>query len=171
MGAARSHPVGWTLSLGNSQILTIQTIWTLPRPSTSHSQTPARRRWCCTCLARSILQQETAQQRGANTPSQVSQTCGSRGEARKLMAQPKISHALAEQLLSSRELRTDEHFPTHASHHTLAGPLKRVLQLPVWCCQRWVTADTAEVSVRRIWRVSTQSDARRAFGSALAFLP
>ena len=125
-------------------------------PSTFHSRTPLG----YTCLARSVLQRETTQRRNAEAPCQVSHACGPRGNAK---ADGTISRAFAEQLMRNREPRTDEYFvdAIHASHKRapLAGTVICVLLQPVRCGQLWELAEAVEVSVRRGWRVSTQSEA------------
>ena len=62
---------------------------------------------------------------------------------RKLMAQPEISHALAEQLLRRRETRTDEHFafavPSPTTNSTSSPRVPRPLHCSpstkLWLCQ------------------------------------
>ena len=69
---------------------------------------------------------------------------------RKVMAQPEISHAFAEQILRSREPRTDGHLvdAIHASHQPalFAGTLEVFLLQTVLGGQRWRFAEPAEVS-------------------------
>ena len=71
---------------------------------------------------------------------------------RKLVAQPEISHGAAVAILRSQAPRTDEKFPgiIHAS--------ERVFLYTMRCCQRWWITEATEVSVRRLWRISPESE-------------
>ena len=87
-------------------------------------------------------------------------TCSSRGEARAdgtARNQPRACRAVAEEKGAPHRRTCCVCCSRKPSTWTLAGPLKRVLLQPAWCCQRWGIAEAAEVSVRWIWRVSTQS--------------
>ena len=81
---------------------------------------------------------------------------------RKLVAQPEISHEAAEAILRSQAPRTDEKFPgiIHVSHRLalLTRPRERVFLYTMRCCQRWWITETTEVSVRRLWRISSESE-------------
>ena len=97
--APRRHLVGWALPpLGYSQILTIQTIGTLPRPSASHSQAPCEETGT---LAGAVLVSHAAyssrKRRNRETQQHQAKSLkrADRVAKRKLVAQPEISHALA----------------------------------------------------------------------------
>ena len=69
------------------------------------------------------------------------------------LAQTEISHEAAEAVLKIKAARTDEKFPgiIHVSHQ-LHGH-----ENVFFCAQWWITEAT-EVSVRRLWRISPESE-------------
>ena len=73
-------------------------------------------------------------------PSQVSQTCGSRGRAQAggtARNQPRVCRAVAEEQGASRRRTFLVCYSRKPSACTFAEPFKRVLLHPVWCCQGW----------------------------------
>ena len=80
----------------------------------------------------------------------------------KFVAQPEISHEAAELILRNQAIRTDEKFPgiIHVSHQLalLHGHENVFFLHTVWCRQRWWCSEATEVSVRRIWRIPSESE-------------
>ena len=66
---------------------------------------------------------------------------------RKLVAQPEISHEAAEAILRSQ-----------APARSVTRPRERVVLHTMRCCQRWWITEASEVSVRRLWRISPESE-------------
>ena len=75
--------------------------------------------------------------------------------------QPEISHEAAELIFRNQAARTDEKSPGHTrqqpSRHA-AWARERVFLYTVWCRQRWWSFEASEVSVRRIWRIPSESE-------------
>ena len=82
-----------------------------------------------------------------------------RDAKRKFVAQPEISHEAAELILRNQAARTDEKLPgiIHVSHQLALLHGHENLHT-VWCRQRRWSSEATEVSVRRIWRIPSESE-------------
>ena len=85
-----------------------------------------------------------------------------RDAKRKFVAQPEISHAAAELIF---EEPGNSHRREISWYHTRQPPSRlaawareRVFLYTVWCRQRWWSFEAIEVSVRRIWRIPSESE-------------
>ena len=101
-------------------------------------------------LARSVLQQEAAQQRDSKTPCQVSHACGTCGEAQAegtTRNQPCFCRAATEEQRATHRRAVRCFHSRGSPASTSAGALKGDLLQPVWSGKRWRFAEAAKVSV------------------------
>ena len=85
-----------------------------------------------------------------------------RDAKRKFVAQPEISHEAAELILRNQAARTDGKFPgtIHVSHHLalLHGHENVFFCTQCGAVNAGGTFEATEVSVRRIWRIPSESE-------------
>ena len=82
-----------------------------------------------------------------------------RDAKRKFIAQPEIRHEAAELILRNQAAHTDEKFPgtIHVSHHLALLHGHENVFFCTQCERRW-SFEATEVSVRRIWRIPSESE-------------
>ena len=84
-----------------------------------------------------------------------------RDAKRKFVAQPEISHEAAELIVrnhSSHRREISWYHTRQPPSRLAAWARERVFLYTVWCRQRWWSFEATEVSVRRIWRIPSESE-------------